>query len=44
MQLASPLFCVCLQLPHDIRALAAKGNLTFAATGSSIVECRRIAR
>jgi hypothetical protein len=29
---------------HDIRALATKGDLTFAATGSSIVECRRIAR
>lgn len=33
-----------VQLPHNIRALAAKGDLTFAATRSLIVECCRIAR
>lgn len=33
-----------MQLKHKIRALAAKGDLTFAATGCDIVESRRVHR
>jgi len=32
------------QLKHGISALACKGDLTFAATGGSIVECKRVHR
>lgn len=31
-----------VQLKHTIRALAVKGDLTFAATGCDIVESRRV--
>lgn len=32
------------QLKGNIRALAAKGDLTFAAVGRDIVECKRVHR
>ncbi len=33
-----------LQLEGSIRALACKGDLTFAAVGRDIVECKRVHR
>jgi hypothetical protein len=30
------------QLKHDITALASKGDLTFAAHGTTITECKRV--
>jgi hypothetical protein len=33
---------VCLQLPRAVVALAAKGDLTFAATGAAIHEAKRM--
>ena len=41
---ASPLPCLSAQLPHNIRALACKGELTFAAVRGDIVACRRMHR
>ncbi|KAG2482597.1 hypothetical protein HYH03_018481 [Edaphochlamys debaryana] len=32
------------QLPGDVRALAVKGDLTFAAVGGDIIECKRVHR
>ena len=31
-----------MQFPHNIRALASKGDMTFAAVKSTIMECKRV--
>jgi hypothetical protein len=31
-----------VQVKHDITALATKGDLTFAAHGTTITECKRV--
>lgn len=41
---AQALLCHASQLGGSIRALAAKGDLTFAAVNNVIVECKRVHR
>lgn len=40
----STLLVVMLQFEHNIKALASRGDLTFAAVKSDIVVCRRVHR
>ena len=40
----STLLVVMLQFEHNIKALASRGDLTFAAVKSDIVVCQRVHR